>query len=261
MSGRKNKPEPSGNTKQVAWWKFVVSGLLLLHLAAVFTAPFYMSTRTPVGASSPVAARARSTLEPYINAMFLDHGYAFFAPDPGPSHLIRYRVEFDDGRLPIEGVFPDLDRHWPRLLYHRHFMLSEQLHSDYVSPFPPEKPEREMGESDDDWKRRLADWEEQTATWKVLRARYETKWKSFENHLLKRYGGDRVSLVRVEHRLPPPDASRGPIDLRDERRYFDLSEYPEAEELSLPVAPSPDVQIPLRPPLAPQQPPPLEELP
>ena len=34
---------------------------------------------------------------PYLEAAYLDHGYAFFAPDPGPSHLVRYELEFDDG--------------------------------------------------------------------------------------------------------------------------------------------------------------------
>ena len=54
----------------------------------------------------------------------LANGYRFFAPEPGPSHLIRYEVTLPDGTRK-EGFFPDRAHHQPRLLYHRYFMLSE----------------------------------------------------------------------------------------------------------------------------------------
>jgi hypothetical protein len=38
---------------------------------------------------------------------------------------VRYTIEHQDGRRE-DGVFPDRDAHWPRLRYHRHFMLAEQ---------------------------------------------------------------------------------------------------------------------------------------
>jgi hypothetical protein len=257
MSHIQENSRETVNVKRIAWWKYVVSLLLLVHLSAVFAPPFFRATQTPLGARSPVATEMHSVLEPYINLMFLDHGYAFFAPGPGPSHLIRFRVEYDDGTPAVEQVFPDLQRHWPRLLYHRHFMLAEQLHGDYVTPIPPDRPERGADEPTDVWTRRLADWEDEKARWQWARDRYETKWKSYENHLLRHFGGDRVSMVRVEHRLPPPDASGGPIDLTVEESYIDLSEVPPAEALMPPPNPTPGVQIPLRPPLTP----PLEELP
>ena len=62
-------------------------------------------------------------LEPYLDICYLNHGYNFFAPDPDVSLLIRYRIERDDG-TPYEGTFPDVRKQWPRLRYHRHFMLS-----------------------------------------------------------------------------------------------------------------------------------------
>ena len=62
--------------------------------------------------------------EPYLEATWMNHGYHFFAPEPGPSHLIRYRLMFADGTS-REGIFPDPNEHSPRLLYHRHFMISE----------------------------------------------------------------------------------------------------------------------------------------
>jgi hypothetical protein len=260
MSHTKDKSNDPEYAKRIAWWKYVVSALLVVHLTAVFAPPFWRATQTPVGGRSPVATELRDVLEPYVNLMFLDHGYAFFAPGPGPSHLIRFRVEYDDGTPAVEHVFPDLDRHWPRLLYHRHFMLAEQLHSDYVSPYPPNRPERELDEPTDVWQRRLTDWEIETSRWKFARDRYDTKWESFENHLLKHYGGDRVSMVRVEHRLPSPDPNSGPIDLTAKELYVDLNEFPPAEDMAPLQNPTPETRIPLRP-LAPQETPPLEELP
>lgn len=230
------------------WWKVAISLVLLFHLAAVIAPPFYSATQTPVGAISPNAAAAFELLEPYINVMFLDHGYAFFAPDPGPSHLVRFRIEFDDGRPPIEHMFPDRERHWPRLLYHRHFMLAEQLHSDYVTPVAPARPVRDPDEPSGLWQQRLADWEFNLARWKQGRSRYLAKWQTYENHLLHRYGGNRVTLVRVEHELAPPEVSRVPFNLRTQESYIDLNEYPPA---------GPGTPPTVRPPMAP----PLEELP
>src|SRR5690606_4764666 len=62
----------------------------------------------------------------YITPLYLHNGYGFFAPDPpGSSAIIRYRVTDKDGKV-IEGQFPDLDKQWPRLRYHRYMMLAEQ---------------------------------------------------------------------------------------------------------------------------------------
>ena len=65
-------------------------------------------------------------LNVYLDVAYLNHGYGFFAPDPGPSHLIHYTIEFDSGET-LTGTFPDREAYWPRLRYHRHFMLAEQL--------------------------------------------------------------------------------------------------------------------------------------
>jgi hypothetical protein len=96
----------------------VVSILVALHVAAVFVGPWAMPP------SSLFAGAVGSVFQPYLDALSLGNGYRFFAPEPGPSHLIRYEVTQNDGTL-IEGYFPNRDEHWPRLLYHRYFMLSE----------------------------------------------------------------------------------------------------------------------------------------
>jgi hypothetical protein len=96
----------------------VVSAFLVLHLVAIASAPLAMEP-----ASLP-AQKVFAFFRPYLDATFLNHGYHFFAPEPGPSHLIRYELTFSDGRVE-DGVFPDPVEQKPRLNYHRHFMLSE----------------------------------------------------------------------------------------------------------------------------------------
>src|SRR3954462_7179726 len=72
------------------------SVLILLHVTAIFWPPFTFACRGGSGSSSPFADAVMGWLRPYSSLMFLDHGYAFFAPDPGPSHLVHYKVEFAD---------------------------------------------------------------------------------------------------------------------------------------------------------------------
>ena len=99
----------------------LVSAILLAHLAAIFIAPWSSPPPAPL-----LAEQAARLLSPYLIAAYLNHGYRFFAPDPGPSHLVRYSMTRADGTV-LEGRIPDPQRDWPRLLYHRHFMITETL--------------------------------------------------------------------------------------------------------------------------------------
>lgn len=110
------------------WPKRLISLAVLFHLTAVVVAPL------AVPPSSALFDSIRGILAFCINPMYLDHGYRFFAPEPGPSHIIRYELQLADGNRRT-GQIPDRAEHRPRLLYHRHFMLSEQL------PPPPEGAE------------------------------------------------------------------------------------------------------------------------
>lgn len=104
------------------WLRRVISVGLVLHLAALVIAPL------AVAPTSPLWQRAWLVFRPYLEAMNLNHGYHFFAPEPGPSHLVHYELRFDDGRV-VRGLFPNVAKHRPRLRYHRHFMLSEFLNN------------------------------------------------------------------------------------------------------------------------------------
>jgi hypothetical protein len=195
MSKRKRIPPPVD--RRPAWpprWRALVSVLLLLHVTAVFTAPFTFATSSGPGTASPFAVRAMNALRAYVDAAYLNHGYFFFAPNPGPSHLLRARLEYEDGRSADEVVFPDRRRQRPRLLYHRYLMLSESLNSRYAPPAPP--PEI-VGDP------------EQMAAWREARRQYESLRESYRRHLRTAHGAGRVDLVRVEHREPTPFEFQG----------------------------------------------------
>lgn len=215
-----------------------------LHLLAVFLAPFtFASTPAPGMEPSPAALSLMRWFYPYIEGMFLQHGYAFFAPDPGPSHLFRVKLEFADGRPTEELTFPDLKRHRPRLLYHRHFMLSERL---VVGDVPSVAPPQVAGDA------------AALAQWRSAREAYETYYHtlrdSYLNHLRTRYGADKATLVRVAHRMGGVDEvidQHRRIDARD--TYEDHPDDVMPEEVpGAPVAPnsappSPSRTGPLRP--------------
>jgi hypothetical protein len=200
----------SAETQGVTSWslrrRLFVSALVTLHLLAVFTAPFTFAASGPESAS-PFAMGLMNALRPYIDMMYLNHGYFFFAPEPGPSHLLKCRLEFDDGRDDLELTFPDRTRQWPRLLYHRHFMLAEQLHSSFVPANPPEDAPRAVREA-----------------WRRDREFYETRKRSFEEHLRHRHGAARATVVRVQHRPPPHAAVLEGMPLTDPALYRELPE-------------------------------------
>ena len=129
--------------------------------------------------ASDLAGRVLQPLRPLVGALYLGHGYRFFAPNPGPGHTLRWTMTMPDGSL-RSGRIPDdtLDR--PRLLYHRRFMVSEKI-SALVPPAdaPPEVRERAK-----------RDWQPLV--------------KGVATNLLRREGGLSVTLETVEHYLPDP---------------------------------------------------------
>jgi hypothetical protein len=179
----------------------------VVHLTAVVVAPLAVACDTGTS-SSPAVAPVRRWLDPYITFLFLNHGYFFFAPDPGPNHLVDYKVEFDDGRLPIEGRFPNLKEQQPRLLYHRYFMLSEALYANFAPPEAPAGPSPPPLTADADERQRYELDQTEHARmfeiWKQRRKVYEAMQSSIVEHLKAAYGGQRVTITRVEHRPAMP---------------------------------------------------------
>ena len=214
--------------------RLIASVLILFQVTAVFWPPFTFASSFGNGTSSPFADGVMSWLRPYASLMFLDHGYFFFAPNPGPAHLVKFKVEFADGRQPTLGTFPDKQEYRPRLFYHRHFMLAESLYDAYAPPEAPQSPplpasltESERHELKAELERELA---ALTVFWKNRRQRYEQLRKSFEDHLLAKYGGSKVTITRVEHLIPLPDQfKRGGRRLDLPESYENLPEGRQSE--------------------------------
>ena len=194
-------------------WRAAVHVWLIVHLTALIAAPLAFATRE---APESIARHMYRLTRPYIDLCFLDHGYAFFAPEVGASHLVEYRVWQEGESQPEVDRFPNLQRQRPRLLYHRHFMLSEYLHSRHA---PADLP-RDYFVDTTAYQR-----------WQADRAVFEKLRDSFSGHLQHVHGAQRVELVRIEHRQPFPTEFESGIRLDDDSLYRALPD-------TLPPAPA-----------------------
>jgi hypothetical protein len=208
MSKRKVEEQPGLIAAIPLWAKGILSVAIALHLLAVFVAPFQFATRA-YGGSSPLADAIQRPLAPYIDAMYLDHGYFFFAPNPGPNHLVDCKLEFADGRPAEQRRFPNLSTERPRLLYHRYFMLSEALNASFAPPeFAPEPsppPLTASAQERERYQLDVASHRQAKTQWQRRRRQYEAMRASIENHLKHETGAQRVTLTRIQHRQPLPD--------------------------------------------------------
>jgi len=101
------------------WPRRVLSAWLLFHLIAIVLPP--LSIRP----TSTLFTDTARLIRPYVQALQLDHGYHYFAPQPGESTLLEFTATRHDG-TETRGMMPHRQI-WPRLLYHRHLMLTESL--------------------------------------------------------------------------------------------------------------------------------------
>lgn len=160
--------------------KAVASLALVVYLAAVIVPP--LAGPPP---ASDLARAALGPLRPLVHALGLDHGYRFFAPNPGPGHAIRWTVTRPDGSTET-GTIPDRDTDWPRLLYHRRFMVPEKIAARVPPAAAPAEVQREA----------RADWEPLV--------------RGVARNLLRATGGSTVRLELVERYLPDPgEVQRG----------------------------------------------------
>jgi hypothetical protein len=153
----------------------LASAAILVYLAAVVIAP--------LSGPPPASQLAQILLQPFrplLGALYLGHGYRFFAPDPGPGHSLRWTMAMPDGTT-TTGQIPDVASDWPRLLYHRRFMVAEKI-SALVPPVGVPAEIRSQARGD----------------WLPLA-------KGVAGNLLRGQGGSRVRLELVEHYLPGPD--------------------------------------------------------
>lgn len=203
-----------------AWQKRVISGVILLHLVGVVAGPLAAPP------SSELFSKLWDKMQWYVEPMFLNHGYRFFGPDPGPSHLVEWEVELPDGST-LKGDFPNLNDQQPRLFYHRHFMLSERLQAFPDTRQSPGALWMAGAIGGLSTEGGLIDLPGDPAINALAR--------SYARHLYHKHGAKRVRLTLVRHLIPEPDwVVRDGMKLNDPELYrrWPLAEYTEADALA-----------------------------
>lgn len=175
--------------------RLAISAVVTYHLLAVFLGAWMGSPPT-----SPFADAVARPFRAYISVADLNHGYRFFAPNPGPSHLFRYQLTHDDGST-SDGYFPNLREHWPRLFYHRFFMLSENL-----NVLRPNSPSRELSSAESE---------------QLLRA-FRALADSYAAELLRKSNATRIDWEYVRHYQASPDDVLAGRKLTNEQFYDTL---------------------------------------
>ena len=219
-NARRSPSTPSGACPPR--FRNLVLGLVAVHLLAVLAEPLAFFSRSEYQ-MGPEFFALRRFLAPYVEWMYLDHGYFFFAPNPGPNHLVAvYRGQPSaerEEKKDFDLVFPNRNEEWPRLRYHRSFMLSEF----YTNSFAPTALTPEE----------LSD-PPLVERWGMDRKFYESLQRSISRSIAQRLRkpegnpDDPMNLVRLERPLPPPEETQEPgFRLNDSRRLRVLREGPD----------------------------------
>ena len=205
-----------------AWKRSVASAIILAYLFVLIIGPL----SNPI-ASQHLTAPIASAISPLHRGLFMGHGYRFFAPNPGDSHLVQYKITRSDGTQ-VQGNFPDRNTLWPRLLYHRWFMLSETIFAEHAqTPSPNEfnklneekrarvellkKGGRLELANEIEGKRVLEE-----AEYKKTIQRIKALVRATGEFLLKRHDGEEIELSVVTRTIPFPAEVRQGADLDDE---------------------------------------------
>lgn len=206
--------------------KRVVSCALLLYLLVLILGPL----SNPVGSDHLTRPLAKK-VDPLHRALFLGHGYRFFGPDPGPSHLVEFEITKSDGTT-IRGKFPDredLSTSFPRLQYHRWFMLSETIWTEHSmtpieSDFQAQQArleqlatEKKIAGHHQIVSRIRADMAEQKRSYENARKRIDELVRAVARNLLEIHGGEQIQLFVREREIPFPFEVEEGAELDDQR--------------------------------------------
>lgn len=178
--------QPTRRRRWIVAAKILVSIWLVFHIAAIIIAP------ASVSPSSLLVQSLWRGVRPYLQTLYLNHGYHYFAPEPSASTLIGYTADLPDGttvsgRIPHRGIEP-------RLLYHRHFMLTEYL------AFAPAELRPQL-------------------------------YQAYARQIGIDHGAKSVSLSKITHFLPVREAAINGVKLDDPASYSEepLGTFPCAE--------------------------------
>lgn len=223
---RANVTTPSNDLCTQKWSKskrMIASALIAIYLGIVVLGPL----TNPVSSENFSAPLGR-LVAPIHQSLYLGHGYRFFGPDPGASHLVYYEVDVANGET-LDGHFPDRDSDWPRLLYHRWFMLSETLYDEHAFTPDQQSFELEQQELQAEVDKMMAAGEfdlvefleaeqlERKRRYKLARTRIAGMVDALESHLLNLHGGQEVRLYLRERALPEPMDLKLKVELDDPR--------------------------------------------
>ena len=128
QKGRPNSPsrEAGSQSRRPGRLGPVVRSLISLWIVWHFSGVFLAALSLPPSSQLVVDIAQRPPMQWYLDALYLNQGHSFFAPEVGPGHVIHYELLDQSGRVFEDGELPSLKEHWPRLRYHRHFMLADQ---------------------------------------------------------------------------------------------------------------------------------------
>src|SRR3954452_3941224 len=129
------KPKPSAPTREggatprrpgrpATFVRIALTIWVVWHFTGVFLAALSIGITSDLVLH--VSQNPHGPMQWYLDALYMNQGHSFFAPDVGPGHLVRYQLYDQSGKEIDHGEFPSRKEHWPRLLYHRYFMLADQ---------------------------------------------------------------------------------------------------------------------------------------
>jgi hypothetical protein len=106
--------------------RIIVSIIVVWHISAIFLAA--MATPGPTSQLVLlVAEHPKSPMRWYLDALYLNQGHSFFAPNVGPGSFLRYELFDKNNQKLADGLLPDREKFLSRLFYHRHMMLADQI--------------------------------------------------------------------------------------------------------------------------------------
>lgn len=231
-----NKIDESDPTNSIALGatpRIVLSIGLVLYLAIVILGPL----SNPISSANLTDPLSRQ-VAPVHQAMFLGHGYRFFGPDPGPSHILEYKIKHADNSV-IEGHFPDREVHWPRLRYHRWFMLSETIYEESVGLIEENQHEEILADMNAEienlrmqnelpaMNKLVKQRNQSEASHQFLKRRLRTMLQQLADYLLRENNGQSVEIFLRERLIARP------VDVQSRVRLTDTRFLSEANSLGV----------------------------
>jgi len=110
--------------------KVLISLVILFHLSAILT-------HVIAGGGPFVMKQISSWYQPYLKTMWMDNAYRFYAPDPGSTEVLWYKLQYEDGSTRWTQV-PRREDFYLRMPFQRHMSIallgSMMIEKEAVSP-------------------------------------------------------------------------------------------------------------------------------